>query len=709
MKHSFTKYLFVSLLLLCISNFTPAQGLVWHQLGGPMGGIIGDLAINSEGDIYAGVYKYAGTGFRLKYYSGIYKSTDNGDTWKELNTQFEPLETYAIYITKEDDILVGTNHQGRIYRSKDDGETWENNNDGYESGECWAFGESNDGVLFTGNGEGDVYRSLDNGNSWEYSDNLMALIFATDSNNVVYCGTQVGLYKTTDNGLNWLMNGSFAGTAVSSVLIDDNNNIYIGTGYYDNGNGVYYSTNGGGNWSSLGLDDQVILSLAFDTSGNLYAGTKQQGLFKTTDLGKTWAQFQNGLSSIQVFRLKINNQDDIFIGSENEGVFRSTNGGVSFKEVGLPISNIKNIDFSIDKNLIFTSTPSGVQVYNRVTGNWENRGLREVEAVSVSPSGDLYAATYLDGVYRSKDYGKTWERLITAIDYRYNFKAITDSILIDAVFPTYRLSNDKGISWEISDINPDPSACSILHNYDNNTIYIQGFRDGYKIFSTTDFGQTVSELITTPSSRSSQNAIAVNSFKDLFFTCRESEIYGIYLSSYPYANWSKLYTGKAYSILVDTNDYVYAAVDSGIYFSTNNGNDWEYIFTENMPRTFAEELKKEGNNLYIATNSYGLYEFQIPTHVKNESDMVKDYQLYQNYPNPFNSSTMIKYSVAHSGTVKIKIYNILGKEIKSLVNKYNQAGTYEVQFNSEGIPSGVYFYRIRCSTYSETKKMILFR
>ena len=97
------RYLFlISLISLTGSIFS--QELIWKHTGGPMGGIIGDMAINSNGDIYAGVYKFAGTGFRLKYYSGIYKSTDNGDTWNELNTQFDPLEIYAIYITKEDDM-----------------------------------------------------------------------------------------------------------------------------------------------------------------------------------------------------------------------------------------------------------------------------------------------------------------------------------------------------------------------------------------------------------------------------------------------------------------------------------------------------------------------------------------------------------------------------------------------------------------------------
>src|SRR4030067_3471684 len=183
---------FVTIILLMISNLFYAQQLIWKHLEGPMGGIIGDLAINSKGEIYAGVYP------NWNVYSGLYKSTDNGDTWNKVVTQFDDFEVYAIFINKADHILVGTNFQGRIYRSTDNGQTWENKMNGYDTGECWAFGESKDGVLFAGDGQYiQLYRSTDYGEKWELSANLRPLVFCTDSNNVVYAGTHDGLFATT--------------------------------------------------------------------------------------------------------------------------------------------------------------------------------------------------------------------------------------------------------------------------------------------------------------------------------------------------------------------------------------------------------------------------------------------------------------------------------------------------------------------------------
>ena len=91
-----------------------------------------------------------------------------------------------------------------------------------------------------------------------------------------------------------------------------------------------------------------------------------------------------------------------------------------------------------------------------------------------------------------------------------------------------------------------------------------------------------------------------------------------------------------------------------------------------------------------------------------------EYKLFQNYPNPFNPSTKIRYSIPSSGThrdasVRLKIYDILGREIATLVNKRQRPGNYEVTFDGSGLPSGVYFYRLAAGNYIKTKKLILLK
>ena len=98
------------------------------------------------------------------------------------------------------------------------------------------------------------------------------------------------------------------------------------------------------------------------------------------------------------------------------------------------------------------------------------------------------------------------------------------------------------------------------------------------------------------------------------------------------------------------------------------------------------------------------------TSVKSESNnVVTTYALSQNYPNPFNPSTSISYQLPVNGFVTIKVYNIIGKEIATLVNAYQQSGNYSKEFNANGLTSGVYFYTIKAGNFSATKKMILMK
>jgi hypothetical protein len=86
-----------------------------------------------------------------------------------------------------------------------------------------------------------------------------------------------------------------------------------------------------------------------------------------------------------------------------------------------------------------------------------------------------------------------------------------------------------------------------------------------------------------------------------------------------------------------------------------------------------------------------------------------NYTLSQNYPNPFNPNTKIRYSIPHTSKVIIRIYDILGNEIEMLVKEEKQTGIYEITWYAEGLPSGVYFYRIQAGEYTEVKKMMLLK
>jgi hypothetical protein len=99
--------------------------------------------------------------------------------------------------------------------------------------------------------------------------------------------------------------------------------------------------------------------------------------------------------------------------------------------------------------------------------------------------------------------------------------------------------------------------------------------------------------------------------------------------------------------------------------------------------------------------------FAYSDEVEIDIDQPSVFFLDQNYPNPFNPSTNIKYSIPASSNASLKVYDILGKEISTLVNEYQQAGTFDIVFDGSKLASGVYYYQLTAGEMTATKKLML--
>ena len=117
---------------------------------------------------------------------------------------------------------------------------------------------------------------------------------------------------------------------------------------------------------------------------------------------------------------------------------------------------------------------------------------------------------------------------------------------------------------------------------------------------------------------------------------------------------------------------------------------------------------------WLSSNRYGTpggtnQSFVVSVEKENQQTPLR-FQLNQNYPNPFNSVTKLSYSISRSDFVSLKIYDILGKEIYTLVNRFQEANNYLINFDASTLSSGVYFYRLNIGNdLSQTKKMLLMR
>ncbi len=154
---------------------------------------------------------------------------------------------------------------------------------------------------------------------------------------------------------------------------------------------------------------------------------------------------------------------------------------------------------------------------------------------------------------------------------------------------------------------------------------------------------------------------------------------------------------------------IYVGSDSSIMRSTDGGIQW---IKQPINKKTVHDIKfltpdmgwaVGDNGLILHTSNGGV------TKVKNNDLPVFTFELQQNYPNPFNPTTTIKYNLPKSSLVKLVIFDMLGREVKTLVSEEQTVGSYSVEFNAHNLSSGMYFYQLQANDFIQTKKLLLIK
>jgi sugar lactone lactonase YvrE len=167
------------------------------------------------------------------------------------------------------------------------------------------------------------------------------------------------------------------------------------------------------------------------------------------------------------------------------------------------------------------------------------------------------------------------------------------------------------------------------------------------------------------------------------------------------------------SIAIDGSGNKWIGTGGGL--AKFDGTTWTVYTTSNsdLPENDVTSIVIDGSgNKWIGTDGgLAVYKEGGVTSVKEiaNKNIPESFVLFQNYPNPFNPSTVISYQIASTGKVSLKVYDILGREVATLVNDMKAAGNYTATFNASKLPSGVYFYRLQAGTFTQTKKLVLLK
>ncbi|MBA4312999.1 MAG: hypothetical protein C0417_10255 [Chlorobiaceae bacterium] len=180
-------------------------------------------------------------------------------------------------------------------------------------------------------------------------------------------------------------------------------------------------------------------------------------------------------------------------------------------------------------------------------------------------------------------------------------------------------------------------------------------------------------------------------------------------------NWNEVNTGIAdaqVTSLATSGSNLFAVMNSKVYLTTNNGTSWTNINT-GLENSYADVILTSGTYIFTGTYGDGIWRrslSEIITSVEQiNSHIPEKFALNQNYPNPFNPSTTIQFDIPKASFVTLKVYNVLGQEVATLVNENKKIGRYEVEFDGARMASGVYFYKLQTNHFTKTMKLLLIK
>ena len=422
--------------------------------------------------------------------------------------------------------------------------------------------------------------------------------------------------------------------------------------------------------------------------------------FLPAETSAQWTAIDSGLTNLAVLSFAVvpNGAGGAYLFSTTDGgAFLSTNNGTSWNLFGS--TNIDATVFTVsDTNLFAGTFHHGVFLSTYTGTGWTNwtavdSGLSNTDiwTLAVSPSSggagglSLFAGTKGNGIFRSTRNGTSWTRW-TAVDSG--------------------LTSNKVFALVVTPNGTDSSN-------------IFAGTEGGGVFLSTNNGAYWT-AVNSGLDNTKVNALAVSG-TNLFAGTHD----GIFLSTNNGTNWTAVNSGLTTtfinSIAVshdgtgDTNIFV-GTWGGGVFFSTDNGAHWTNIHSTSMnPWDWTVTVSpygKGGKDLLVGTEGGGAWRrplSDINTNVKQLSSQPKRFTLSQNYPNPFNPTTTISYELPKESFVSLKVFDLLGREVTTLVSEEMSAGSYSRQWNATNIPSGIYFYRLQAGSFCETKKLVLLK
>jgi len=673
----------------------------------------------------------------------IFRSWTGGTSWGTYplgSADFNSVQAIGTYIW-----IVGNN--GTYYYSSNDGVNWNSQTlAGGQNLKSVSFYDQNTGLIAGDNGT--ILKTINSGANWTVQTSPVSASFKSvkfiSSTEAVACGTGGNVIYTTNGGTNWLQYTT--PTAKDLLSIDKKGTAILASAV----DGIIIkSTNNGSSWNII--DYRVItksdINSVFMLDPNTYYSCGGGGFIrKSTNAGSTFTFQKNPMIGNLVSIYFYDNLKGWAVSSLNNAVIYTTDGGITWslppgtnvtftwqlKQSGS--GNIGN-GFCLhptNKNGIFIAM--GTQVYRSLDKGetWTNIAAisagTQAHSFYVSPldSNLMLAAMNSSGgrVVRSTNYGQTWTTTWgpgTLTSYGMPLEMDPNNPNICFLGPDNSVmlrSTDFGLTWSNWTSNTFRSPCDLTVLYDSsNYMYVGDGTTGSgsgELFKSTNGGLNWTSIHTVSGSEIPMISVTNLDLDLAFHTCWSSG--GFWRTGNKWNSFVQVATtGSAWGTDIAKDDPTavsFVIYGSTAYVSTNGGDNFISSNVGSSPN--AGVLYYDRGNLFSQQGG-GVYKLKVlysvitgNTQISNE--LPGDFKLSQNYPNPFNPSTTIKYEISKTSLVQIKIFDILGNEVTTLVSNLLAPGIYSSNFDASNLSSGIYFYTLTSDGQKiDSKKMILIK
>ena len=681
-----------SLLLIIIFQANSLSQNYWERTSGPGTVTVYDFLFKDN-------FILIGT-----WHGGIYKSTDEGENWQHMENEFSSSTVSALKLLSNGNILVGTSKG--IFISSDNGETWIYS--GLSDYLVSTITIDEVGSIYVGSVYGeDIYRSDDSGVSWTpLNTGLMGISsIVIQDTEIILVSSANGINRSSDRGETW--NRVLSPEKLITDLAMNTNGKFSAVSE----RGTFYiSSDEGVTWDSISTLNHTLRIIYCSPNGELYAGS--YGVYRSNDEGRTW-NLLNGFQGCGLVRSIKESGNSFYAGASFSGVFRSTDSANNWfqSSKGINHSTITIVEKDLTDRVYAVSALAGFSVTSDNGENWEILSMMPpFNSFSISPNGGLFGSMGGDIgiIFRSVNGGYDWEIVYEGTDYTFISSVVVSPNETVFAFMNGKLLRtvDNGSNWDTLQISSPYESLKKI-NINSQGIIFTKSSEGY--FRSSDNGES---WIPLTSIHQGLEIFGITKSDDMYATASDS---GFYRSTDYGNSWTYLSKGSGKSIRsFASNDIGYIFILEhfhNILRSTDNGISWQEINSGLDSASINCLIITDDDYLLAGTGWGGVYRsVNKTTSVENLFTAIPNsFLLEQNYPNPFNPTTNIRFYISDFGFVSLKIFDVLGNEIKTLLSEEKPAGYYDVHFDGSGIASGIYFYQIKAGEFNETRKMILLK